>query len=60
MASAGYDVYLGNNRGNYYSDKNTELNPLTQTQEFFDYSFTKYGKYDLPSQVQEALNMSGA
>ena len=29
MAKAGYDVFLGNNRGNYYSDENTLLNPQT-------------------------------
>jgi gastric triacylglycerol lipase len=49
LARAGYDVYLGNNRGNFYSNKNTQLNPVTDDKEFHNYSFDKYGKYDLTS-----------
>ena len=59
LARAGYDVYMGNNRGNYYSNKNLHLDPVTDDKEFHDYSFTKYGKYDLTAQVQKAIDMSG-
>ena len=49
LASAGFDVWLGNNRGTRYSRKNTRLNPDTDASEFFKYSFFELGQYDAPA-----------
>ena len=49
LANAGYDVWLGNNRGSQYSRVNNNINIDTQTQQWFDFSFYDLGKYDAPA-----------
>jgi len=43
FANAGYDVWLGNNRGCLYSRKNTKFDPETDQYDFFNYSFFELG-----------------
>ena len=38
-AEAGYDVWLGNSRGNTYSEANTHLDPDKDEKEFWDFSW---------------------
>ena len=59
LANAGYDVFLGNNRGNQYSNRHKTLDPIKDDKKFHDYSFVEYGKYDLPAQINSALAISG-
>jgi len=60
LANAGFDVWMGNYRGNRYAMKhssfmmNPDLNP-----KFWDYSFDEHGKYDIPAMVDYALTTSG-
>ena len=49
LLQAGYDVWLGNNRGNVYSRGHVSLS--ADDDEFFDYSFYEMGKYDLPAML---------
>ncbi len=49
LANIGYDVWLGNNRGNKYSRSHISLNP-DKDKNFWDFSFHEMGKYDLDSQ----------
>ena len=39
-AKAGYDVWLGNTRGNKYSRKHVTLNPNINREKFWDFDFT--------------------
>ena len=58
LANLGYDVWLGNNRGNKHSRAHLKYNP-DKDKEFWNYSFHEMGLYDLPAMIkliQETTN----
>ncbi|VDM75330.1 unnamed protein product [Strongylus vulgaris] len=57
FADAGFDVWLGNMRGNTYSIKHVNLNP--KQDKFWEFSWDEMAKYDLESMVSKALNVTG-
>ena len=50
---AGFDVWLGNNRGNKYSRRHLELNP--NDPRFWKFSMDEMGRFDIPAMVEHVL-----
>jgi len=60
LADAGYDVWMGNSRGNKYSRNNTKLSPNWPFDApFWTFSFDDMAQYDVPTQVNHLLSVTG-
>ena len=57
LADQGYDVWLGNSRGNKYSTGHT--NPKITAAEYWNFSFQQMGKYDVPANIKYVLGVTG-
>ena len=53
LVEQGYDVWLGNNRGNIYSEGHIKWSK--EDDEYFQYSFTEMGEYDIPAMIDLVL-----
>jgi len=56
LADAGYDVWLGNFRGNAYSREHTVLDPARE--KFWHFSFDQMGQRDLPTMLNYVLELT--
>merc|ERR1711872_1016863 len=59
LADAGYDVWLGNYRGNTYSRNHTFLNPDDQSGGFWDFTWDEMAHYDIPAMIEKVLEVTG-
>ena len=57
LAEAGYDVWLGNFRGNNYSRQHVTLQPSFN--EFWRFTWDEMAKYDLPAMLNYTLEYTG-
>lgn len=58
LANAGYDVWLGNTRGNRHSTNHTHMDPRVDSA-FWDYSWQEMAHYDIPAEINLVLNKTG-
>ncbi|XP_069680600.1 lipase 3-like isoform X2 [Periplaneta americana] len=58
LADDGYDVWIANARGNEYSTMYTRQRD-PRTREFWDFSLTESGVYDLPAVIDYILEKTG-
>jgi len=58
---AGFDVWLGNSRGNKYSTNNTQLDPCCWPLNgpFWNWDWDTMAQYDVPTQVNYVLSVNG-
>ncbi|XP_050443191.1 lipase 3-like [Adelges cooleyi] len=56
LSDQGFDVWLGNLRGNTYSRSHISLDP--ESQEFWDFSFHEIGYYDVPATIDYILEQT--
>ena len=54
----GYDVWLGNSRGNKYSRAHTKYNPDWDTS-FWMFDWESMGDYDLPANLEYIIKTNG-
>ncbi|XP_056153129.1 gastric triacylglycerol lipase [Lampris incognitus] len=57
LADAGYDVWLGNSRGNTWSRRHASLKP--DSADFWEFSFDEMAQKDLPAVVDYILKTTG-
>jgi lysosomal acid lipase/cholesteryl ester hydrolase len=58
LVREGYDVWVGNKRGNRYSRRHVMLDP-DRDKEFWNYSFHENGIYDMPALIDHVLSYTG-
>lgn len=60
LAEAGFDVWIGNARGNTYSRRHVRLNPDSIiNKSFWHFSWDEIGNIDLPAMIDYALAHTG-
>lgn len=57
MANRGFDVWLGNTRGNKYAYSHVSMSP--ETKEFWQFSWQEMGVYDVPAMINYILKKTG-
>jgi lysosomal acid lipase/cholesteryl ester hydrolase len=57
LVDQGYDVWLGNNRGNKYSKKSMHHAPTEN--EFWDFSMDQFAFHDIPDSINYILTTTG-
>ena len=54
----GYDVWMGNTRGNTYSKNHTTLDTCSSCAEFWNFGWHEGGKFDLAAEIDYVLEVT--
>jgi lysosomal acid lipase/cholesteryl ester hydrolase len=57
LAKKGYDVWLGNTRGNTYSRNHSQLDP-EKGKKFWDYTYDEMIEFDVPNTIDYILSLT--
>ena len=57
LADAGFDVWLGNMRGNTYGKRHCYKSPTNE--DFWNFSVDHVGAYDIPAMIDRIRNITG-
>lgn len=52
LYEAGYDVWVGNNRGTHHSMEHVKFTPENHPERFWNWSFAEMGRFDLPAMLK--------
>ena len=56
LVKAGFSVYLSNDRGTRNSQRHNEMHAVDDAKDFFNYSWTDLGMYDVPVNLNFVKN----
>ena len=59
LADAGYDVWMGNTRGNTYSRNHLTLDTCSKCKEFWSFGFDESGVFDYSAEIDHILSITG-
>lgn len=59
LSDACYDLWVGNQRGNYYARRHTTLNP-DKDEKFWEFSIDDIGYFDIPATIKYVLKKTGS
>ncbi|CAG4991878.1 unnamed protein product [Colias eurytheme] len=59
LAEMGHDIWIGDCRGNKYSRRHVSLDPDNDAEQFWNFTFTEIGNYDLPALIDYVLQETG-
>ena len=57
LARAGFDVWIGNNRGTRYSRRHIKYKPTDKA--FWEFSFDEFAEYDIPTNIALIRQITG-
>jgi len=64
LADQGWDVWMGNSRGNVYSTKHIKYNPFSilpyKRKQYWSFTWHEIGVYDLPASIDFVLYKTGS